>query len=259
VANPTINRPNAGSRDRTFMQRNAERAIARHPHRLELRGSPRSLTWPSICANCGEPASERVTVRKAFRRPRRTSERAPRMTRFTIAAVPVPVCARCATQHRQSVQRESFIAQALSVLLTPLIIPIAGSAYFGVITLRSALEASPNEPNSLYIWGLPALMLFCCVWSITVAWRTTQPDRIQPQTDVTLACDFSDDVSQFFEPQRRIYSLRNERFAQALADANRDRVWTADDDARSSRRTLVIFTVAGVVGVVVWLWVVVGP
>jgi hypothetical protein len=259
VANSTITRPIAAQSDRSFMQRNAEGAIARHPFKLELRGAPRSLAWPMICANCGESASEQITVRKAFRRPRRTSRRSRGITRFSFVAAPVPFCAGCATLHRQSLQPSSFVANMLSVLLTPLIIPIAGSAYFGVIALRSALGASPNEENAIYIWGVPALMLFICVWSIVLAWRMTQRDRLEPQTDVTLACDFSDDVGQFFEQQRRIYSIRNERFARALADANRDRVWTAADDATSRKRQTVGLVAVGIIGAAVWLWVVFAP
>jgi hypothetical protein len=44
---------------------------------------------------------------------------------------------------------------------------------------------------------------------------------------VTLACDFSDDISEPFDPQRRVYSIRNAAFAEAFAAANPQAAWEA--------------------------------
>ena len=259
MTSPTITRSNTERGDRTTLQRRAESQLTQHPYQLELSGAPRSLAWPSICANCAEPASERITVRKVFRRPRTPSVRRRGMIRHTIAAAKIPFCATCAERHRDITPRKGFVGNLFSVLLTPLIIPIVGSIVLGVISLRVVLDIDPALPNARLAWGVPALMLFICVWSIVAAWRSTQPGRVDPQSEVTRACDFSDDVSRFLERERRIYAMRNRVFAEALAEANRDCVWTADHDRQSGRRALAVLAVAGAIGAAVWVWVVFGP
>jgi len=48
----------------------------------------------------------------------------------------------------------------------------------------------------------------------------TKPSRLEPQTEITRACDFSADVSQLFARERRLYAMRNETFAKAFEAAN---------------------------------------
>ncbi len=261
MTSPGIARPNTQRTDRTFIQRNAEAALTPHPFRVELRGKPGSLAWPSVCANCGTMASERIAVRKAFPRPRRRGRGSRRngLVGFATTEAQVPFCGGCAGLHRQTVVRKSATGNLLRALLTPMLIPMAGSAFFFVITLRAVIENPPNGQFAQMAWGLPALMAGIFIWSLIAGWRSTAADRLEAQTDVTRACDFSDDVSWLFEGERRIYSMRNETFARSFADANRDQVWTAADDARTSRRMVIGLVAAGVVGAVVWLFVVLGP
>ena len=42
--------------------------------------------------------------------------------------------------------------------LTPMLIPMAGSALFFVVTLRAVLENPPNDASTQLARGLPALM-----------------------------------------------------------------------------------------------------
>ena len=178
---------------------------------------------------------------------------------FATAAAPVPFCGGCANEHRQTVERKSAIGNLLQALLTPMLIPMAGSAFFFVVTIRAVLENPPNAGSTQLVWGLPALMAGIFIWSLIQGWRSTRADRLEAQTDVTRSCDFSDDVSWLFDGERRIYSMRNEAFARAFTDANRDRLWTAADDARTSRRMLIGFVAAAAVGAAVWLFVVLAP
>jgi hypothetical protein len=255
---PTIARPNAGRANRTSMQRRAEQALATNPHRVELTGTLRSLVWPPVCANCGESTDERLTVRKVFLRPRVHGRRRRGMSRHIVTAAEIPYCGGCAQSHRELTPTRSLTHQALGILFTPMLIPIVGSVIMGVIALRAVLGISPSEPYARYAWGIPGLFLFICIWCLVLAWDMTRAGRVEPQSDVTRACDFSDDVSWLFERERRIYSMRHETFARAFADANRERVWTADDDKRTSRRMLALVA-AAVVGVVLWAVVVLGP
>ena len=259
MTSPTINRPNTARDERSILQRREESALARHPYQVELTGGLRSLAWPSICANCGAPASGRLTVRKVFIRPRMRGRHRHGMIKHTIPAAQIPYCAPCVQRHRELTPPTNVVQQALGVLFTPLLIPIVGSAIFGVITLRVVLDMSPTDPYARYAWGLPALFLFICMWSLFAAWHATQPARVEPPSEVTRACDFSDDVSRLFERERRIYAMRNKEFADALRHANHDRVWTAADDHRSGRRSLAVLAVGGAVAAAVWVWVVFGP
>jgi hypothetical protein len=49
---------------------------------------------------------------------------------------------------------------------------------------------------------------------------------------------FIKNVSLDFGRKRHIYSMRNKAFADAFIEANRDRVWTQEDQKRSSWRVL---------------------
>ena len=84
-------------------------------------------------------------------------------------------------------------------------------------------------------WGLVALMVGGSLWSVFLMWQTTRATRLDPQTSITRSCDFSEDVSHFFEEQRRIYALENKAFADAMAALNADRAWTAADQSRSNK------------------------
>lgn len=250
--------------NRSEMQLQATRRLAVHPHRLELRGRPRSLAWPPVCAYCGEQAAERITVRKAFARPRAYAGLNNQRTRThfrgeIVTAARVPFCARCAGEHRATVQRITLMRRVRTIVLTPLLIPLVGTAYVFSKTLPKLSDLSFGAPGALAAWGLPAAMAFGFVWCLFLAWITTRSSRVESQTNVALACDFSDDVSRFFERERHIYAIRDANFFTAFASANRDRVWSESDDARSSGHTLAIIAMAGIAAVAVWLWVVFAP
>jgi hypothetical protein len=58
-------------------------------------------------------------------------------------------------------------------------------------------------------------------------WQATRHLRIAPQTDTTRAFDFSDDISDVFEPPRFVCTIRDARLAEALITLNADRIWVA--------------------------------
>jgi len=256
MSHPSIERPGRSRGHRTRLQRRAAANLADNPYRLELVGTLRALDWPSICANCGASTDERLTVRKVFGRPRSFYRRYGTYRRQIVTAAEVPYCTECAARHRALVPARSLVRD-LWRMLWPVLIPMAGAGYVLMLTLRIALEEqSRGGTNAKYVWGVPALFAFILLWCLMIAWWSSRAERVEKQTEVTRACDFSDDVSWFFERERRMYAMRNQAFAQALGDANRDRVWTADDDQRSERRMLAGLAAVGVAGVVVWIYVV---
>ena len=256
MTHPAIERPKFNRKHRTQAQRRADHDLAPHPYRIELVGRPGALQWPSICANCGAEGRDRLAVRKVFGRPRSYYRRYGAYRRQIIAKVDVPYCAECAARHRALVPTRSLIGD-LWRMLWPVLIPMFGAAWFLKLTLGIAFEEQARGGMSAkYVWGLPALFAFILLWCLVIAWWSSRAVRVDKQTEVTLACDFSDDVSWFWERERRIYALRDERFARAFADANAGRVWTVDDDRRSHRIFTTGVTAVGVVGAAVWAFVV---
>jgi hypothetical protein len=256
MSDATIERPARYQEHRTQLQRRAASALADHSYRLELVGSPGALDWPTLCASCGTGTDSRLTVRKVFGRPRSFNRRSTSFRRQIIAAAEVPYCADCAARHRALVPPRSFLGD-LWRMLWPVLIPMFGFGWFFKLTVGIALEdQSRGGTNAKYVWGLPVFFAFGLLWCLVIAWWSSRAARVEKQTEVTRACDFSDDVSWFWERERRIYALRDQRFAQALAEANRDRLWADDDDRRSHRTAMTAFTAAGVIGAAVWAYVV---
>jgi succinate dehydrogenase/fumarate reductase-like Fe-S protein len=78
------------------------------------------------------------------------------------------------------------------------------------------------------------------VWCTFLMWQTSRASRIDPLTNVTRACDFSEDVSEFYEKERRIYAIKNKTFAESLAALNQDRAWSKADQSRSMKLSFLV-------------------
>ena len=257
---PPITRPNT-RRDRSSAQIWAEGGLAQHPYHLELRGSPNDLSWPRVCANCAQAATEQIRVKKAFRpRPRRYSGGARFLRPYRIAEAPIPFCGQCAAEHRATVQSPSATNKLMSMLLNPLIIPVIGCAWMAKMISNGVRDISLADPGGQLGWSLFALVVVGGVWSAYVLWESTRAARLDPLTNITRSCDFSEDVSEVFEKERRIYAMHNKDFAQALAALNADRAWTEADQSRS-RKLSFTFAVLLLVtlGVAAWVISIVSP
>ena len=242
---------------RSYLQQVAEQNLAPHPYRLELRGAPSALTWPRICANCGAPADEQIEVRKVFgrRRPTRFGRRSGSgyLIDFRIVPAPVPFCLTCANQHRATVQPRAFNI-VTDFIFSWAIIPVVGCSIIAYATFPG-LNASLSDSAGRAAWSFFAIFVAGIAWCCGLWWRTTAPDRVVRQTEVTLACDFTRDVSEVFERERHIYAMRNKAFADALASANADRAWTAADQAHSLRYSWV-YSLGIVVAFVLVVWLI---
>ncbi len=255
---PGIERTPVDRAHRTYLQRRAESRLPDHPYRMELVGRLNGIDWPHICASCGTDTHERLTVRKVFGRPRSHLRHSGSFSRQVIHCAQIPYCTSCAARHRALTPPRNLLVD-LWRMLWPVLIPMAGSGWLFILTLRIELGVPSGDPYSKYAWGLPALFAGIFVWCIVIAWYSSRALRVEKQSDVTRSCDYSDDVSWVWERERRIYALRNERFAQAFAVANAARVWRSDDDRRSKRTATAIITAAGVMAAAVWAIVVLGP
>jgi hypothetical protein len=226
-----------GRADRTWDQRSAADYLGGYPYRLEIRGSPQSVTWPHLCANCGDGSSERLRIRKAFYRHGR-GRHYPGFLGYRIVSADVPFCASCAARHRETLPRPSWLRRYRTFLLNPAHIATIGCLALMWMTRPDVMELPLDRDALMSDWGLSAIGAIGAAWTIGVVWMMTRPDRFEPRTEVSLACDVSHDVSQFFERRRYIYGFRNKAFADAFERANEGLVWTDRDQARMWKRYL---------------------
>ena len=142
---------------------------------------------------------------------------------------------------------------AMHLVLNPLIIPVLGFGWLTTIFWRQFSATPIPDLGPFPGWTVFLLLAAALAWCVFVLWRSTGPTRIEPQTDITRSCDFSEDVSGLFEKERRIYAIRNKLFADTMAALNANRQWTAGDQAWSTKFQLVLAVLmlaalAGIVG-----------
>ncbi len=114
-----------------------------------------------------------------------------------------------------------------------------GGALF--IAFKALFPIGEMDPVTIAFLGLALLLAAIALGQLRLAWSRTERFTIPPQTSVTLAFDFSDDVSGVLDPaQRRVYASRDPAFAEAFAALNRDRVWTPDPAAQRTESLLKI-------------------
>ena len=223
--------------NRSWDQRVAESDLSEYPYRLEVRGTPRSLTWPDVCAHCGAGATERVLIRRAFSR-RARGRRYSGMFGYRVVSADLPLCGTCAARHRETVPHVSWFRRYRWWLFNPAHVATIGCAVLLVVFLPST-DPSVSSTSAMASWGLSAIFLFGIVWTIAITWWMSRPDRFEPPSEITSACAISYDVSQFFEGRRHLYGFRNRAFADAFERANHPRVWTERDQARMWNKWLV--------------------
>jgi hypothetical protein len=175
-----------------------------------------------------------VFGRNAGRR-RRTGSR--RYRGYRIDTAQVPYCAACIARdarERQSVASR-WRARMVGLLLGsfPALFPLG----FAVFLLTTVSPASPSG-NAFGLVGMLALGFGgagACL--IAHAWWDTRRHMVPRQTSVTLAFDFSPDVSDLLDrAQRRVYAMRDPAFAEAFAALNRDRLWQPNPAAERAEK-----------------------
>jgi hypothetical protein len=221
-----------------------------HPHRVELTGRLASLAFPSRCANCGAVTSERLPVRKVFGRNAghqyRTRRR--RYRGYRIDTARVPYCGACIAQdarERQSVASR-WRARIGELLLGsfPALFPLG----FAVFLLVKVSPTSPSGEAAGFVTLLVLLFGGAGAALIARAWWDTRRCMVPKQTAVTLAFDFSPDISDLFDHrQRRVYAMRDPAFAEAFAALNRERAWQADPAAERAEMRVWIVCAVGIV------------
>jgi len=161
---------------------------------------------------------------------------------YVIRSFRIPYCSACI--RRQGELREHVPAARVArlMVMTPLAIPFAFALFFAL------------RIQNLIVTSIAAFTMGITAFS---SWRRARFDLVPATTEITRACQMSDRLGWYDTGFHRIYAFENTSYASAFADANRDRVWTAQDQKTMVRRkaistTLILTAVA--VGFV-WLYV----
>lgn len=149
---------------------------------------------------------------------------------YRIDTARVPYCLACIAQdarERQSMASR-WRARLVPLLLGsfPALFPL-GFALFLLSSIGPPThtgEATGGFERALaLLFGIPGICL------IAYAFWDTRNYMVPKQTSVTLAFDFSPDISDLLDhAPRRTYAIRNPAFAEAFTALNQDRVWRPD-------------------------------
>lgn len=210
---------------------------------VALIGSHRRVMWPPLCPACGAAASTSINVAKIFGR---YSQHSGRGYYRLIVRMRIPFCGSCAERHQQLIEPVPSVVG--SFFRTPAVLSFFGAA--AVVAILSMIFLQGGEGVSmgvrLYVLGGLAFLL---ALGIFITAREARFLRVPPLTEVTRACDFSDNVGFPFG-RRRFYAIRNRAFAGAFTAANQDRIWTDEirkRDARISGIAIALLLVAALI------------
>jgi hypothetical protein len=242
---------------RRFEAYHRDRDLPADGRRVDLHGSLRSAQWPPFCANCCAPASSRLVVKKIFRRMQGGRYHG-RGWKYVIRGARIPYCPACMAKHAELVAagRMRLPELLFHLFATPLVIPFVGGAIVAKVFLPDLLSQPLGDPLHNAGLGVLAAMLLAMFMSAWGSWNSTRFYLVPPLDEITAACDFSDELGSLILGRHHAFTVRNEAFAQAFVDANRSRLWTARDTARTAWLKAVLGAVflAGLIAARV-LWV----
>ena len=185
---------------------------------VALCGSHRRVVWPPLCPACGAPAATEINVAKIFGR---RSQYRGHGYRF-IVRMTIPFCGSCAARHQQLVKRVPSLIG--SFFRTPALLSFIGAAAVAAILTNIFLLSGEGVSPGLRLYAFGGIAGLLGLGIFLTA-REARFLRVPPLTEITSACDFSDNVGFPFG-RRRFYAIRNAPFADAFTRANQDRLWT---------------------------------
>lgn len=215
--------------------------------RVAVTGPARTLAWPAMCPNCGEPASKPIRIYKVFMRKTRR-----RPWHYHMRSIEIPYCERCTREHYAMVKPPGLFTGWLAVFRSPLIISLAGATIMGFLLGGDLIEGILDPTTRLIALAIAAALAAAALSSIIGAWWSFRFERMPKQTEITRACDFSDNLGNIFIGQRRVFAIRNPRFAEAFAAANRERLLTDAIRKSDGRRNSMLALGGLVLLVIIW-------
>ena len=213
---------------------------------VALIGSHRSVVWPKLCPACGAAASTHIDVARIVGR---LSQYSGRSAYRSILRMRIPFCRSCADRHEQLVAPVPSIIG--SFFRTPAILSSIGAVAVGAILAMIFLQGGEGVSPSARLYALAGIV-FLVATGIFITARDARFLRVPPLTDITRACEFSDNVGFPFG-RRRFYAIRNAAFAEAFTRANQERLWTAAIRKRDEWIAGLAFVVLIAAALIVWL------
>ena len=213
---------------------------------VALIGSHRRVAWPQLCPACGALASTHIDVAKIFgRRSRYGGYSYYRL----IVRMRIPFCRSCADRHEQLVKPVPSVIG--SFFRTPALLSFIGAAAVAAILSMIFLQGGEHVSPGIRLYALGGILLLVGM-GIFITAREARFLRVPPLTEITRACDFSDNVG-FPLGRRRFYAIRNAAFADAFTKANHDRLWTDAIRKRDDVISTIAFVVLIVAALTAWL------
>jgi hypothetical protein len=216
-------------------------------HVVALIGSHRSVVWPPLCPACGAVATTRIDVAKIFGR---YSQYGNRTYYRSIVRMSIPYCQGCAQRHRQLVTPVPSLVGSL--FRTPAILALIGAIAVATILWMIFIQGGSDASEGSRLYAFSGIVLLVA-FGFYVTAREARFLRVPPLTEVTSACDFSDNVG-YPLGRRRFYAIRHPSFAEAFIRANDDRLWTEGIrkwDDRIAAIVVGLLALAALIGLIV--------
>jgi hypothetical protein len=214
-------------------------------------GRPSAVAFPPVCTCCAQPASRRFRYGQAF--PRFGDEG--QLLGYQVYHADIPLCAACLeTQHRLAPPL-SVVRRLLLLARTWFVIGLAGGTLVCLYLLQMAWREVLRGRSALVELVIGTVFALIAIYHFRAAWNASRHLAIPPETQVTSALAFSDDLSQLFEPERHEYRFQNPVVAERFRAANAGRQWVADSSRARIASNGRIVVVALVVAAAVLLWI----
>lgn len=192
---------------------------------IQLTGPLGSAALPPICANCAHPSAGHAVVESVFRRSGTDSPDV-----YLVGRMYAPFCHACRQKHDAERPPIRFFDRALMMFRTSEVLSGLAPAATALFILYIALPRFLRfDVISVAVFGgLAGFFFFIAYWGFKAAWEKSEQYAVRPPSSVTSSVTFTDDISELFEPERRIYTMRNPQFADAFIELNRQRMWRPD-------------------------------
>jgi len=207
---------------------------------IPLTGKP---VFPAVCANCCEAAQSRITVERAFRHG----------DGWKVVAFRPFFCNACIAAHRAERKPDPTLLFRRLLYRWHLWIPVLGSGWACSVALPRMFDdlLRRDGVGILMSGALVAFFGLIALGCVAAIWFGSRHLAVRPPTSVTNAVQFTEDLSQTFEPCWRRFTLRNADYAERFRDGNRSLLWTRSRP--ESQRAMVLRYYGKYV-----LWVVLG-
>jgi hypothetical protein len=170
----------------------------------------------------------------------------------------VPVCASCADRHRAELKHIGFFERILPALKTETTIAFIFPFLTTLFFFSKVLEDVARLKFERALFMMAPVTLFGSIAGV-LWWQIlskSQKYSVPPDTIVSGSLSFSSRKKKLFEPERRRFEFRNEAFANAFLEANRERLWDPRSPtaihARSNRAILQYAAIVVFVAFAIW-------